>query len=296
MIRNIPVKINMHFPDIQIANAGKKALVNEILSTIYRDKKTGYAGFLRKNGARGLYNRISGWISENSVKTYKQLTINDKKKIIKVIKSTIQKCLKFLPMPQFSVFVFPRVQIFNSYSEKMGRISGYTPRSFVIHIYIASRKFNIHSLNGTIAHEFNHSFFFNCHRSKSQTIREALIFEGLAENFKEQITKKKSIVSQTLTEDESKKAFNQIYSILDINVNWEDGSDYKNIFFGGGRFKRWTGYSVGYYIVKAFRKEYSDISWEALMKIAPRIIFNKSSFVKNQMKKQKINEKRDITN
>lgn len=280
MKKDTLVKINFCFPNISTGKRGKKMIVDEIIRFISNDEKIGYAGFLKKDGVHGLRNWISRWFSENSIEIYKELTKNDKENLEKVVRSTIQECFDYLPLPLVSVFIFPWVQTFDEYSKIMGLVTGYTPYASVVHIYIVPERFSYQFLKGTIAHEFNHAVFFNYHKKNSQTIREAIIFEGLAENFEEDITMTHPpIVSRALTKEESLKALIKIQPVLDVMVNWNENGAYKNIFFGGNGYKRWTGYSVGYYIVKEFREVYPNKPWKEIMKINTKQIFALSPFV-----------------
>lgn len=278
MVEDTIVKIQICFPDFLSAQRGKDAMVDEIMNFISYNEKIGYAGFIEKDGLREL---ISRWIHEKKIKTdYKHVTTNGKENIKTVIESTVQKCNKILSIPSVSVFVFPRVHTFDMYAQKMGYITGYTPRALVIHVYMPTEGFSYQSLQGTIAHEFNHAVFFNYHKKKYQTIRDALVFEGFAENFAEDVVGIQSPVSKVLSKKQSAKSLVQMFSVIDTKVNWGNGSDYRNIFLGDAHYKRWTGYSVGYHIVKSFREVNPDRSWEEIMKMSVEDVFIMSPFIK----------------
>ena len=47
---------------------------------------------------------------------------------------------------------------------------------------------------------------------------------------------------------------------------------YREVFFGNKEYKRWTGYSIGYRLVKEFRKKYPNISWGEIIKMRQKDI------------------------
>ncbi len=276
MIKNNIVKINICFPSLSSDQGNKEAMVNEMMGLIPYNKEIGYAGLAKEKDLRNL---VSGWIHKKNIEAYKQSTQDEREDIEAVIKSVVLKCLESNPIPSLNVFVFPRVHTFNVYDKIMGYVTGYTPHSSVIHIYMSTMGYSIDSLKSTVAHEFNHAVYFNHRNSRSQTIRDAIIFEGLAENFEEYLLGTQPPVSKTLNKKEAKKALIKMTPELDTRVSWGEGSAYRNIFLGGGGYEKWTGYSVGYFIIKSFREAYSNISWEDIMKIDTENIFTKSPFV-----------------
>jgi uncharacterized protein YjaZ len=47
---------------------------------------------------------------------------------------------------------------------------------------------------------------------------------------------------------------------------------YREVFFGSKKYKRWTGYSIGYWLIKKFRIMNPNINWEEIIKIKPEHI------------------------
>ncbi len=47
---------------------------------------------------------------------------------------------------------------------------------------------------------------------------------------------------------------------------------YRQVFFGNKKYKRWTGYSVAYRLIKEFRGKNSKVSWKTVMEMEPKDI------------------------
>lgn len=265
------VKINFCFPRTVTRN--KKVFIDALIHDIKPDKKVGYAGYLKK---AYLHKHLSGYFDSKNINTHKPLLAGDKNKIEKIIQLVAQKCFKQLsPSPLF-VFVFPWLDA--KYDKAFGGVNGFASYANTIHIFISSTKFSYQSLKETVAHEFNHAVFFYYRQSSLElTLLETFIFEGLAENFREEtVGGKSSPWSQAL----SKKQCDLALLSLKHLVHSRKHSLYQNVFFGGRKYKKWTGFSIGYRIVKSFRKTYPDKSWEEIMKMEPKTIFAMSSFTK----------------
>ena len=69
-----------------------------------------------------------------------------------------------------------------------------------------------------------------------------------------------------LNEDE---AFDVLKSSQDI-LGSRDQKVIKEFLFGNDKYERWTGYSVGYWLVKEFMKNNPNLSWDQIMKAEPR--------------------------
>jgi len=265
------VKINFCFS--QNITKNKKAFVGALIHSIQPNKKVGYAGYLKK---AHLYRHLSSYFNSKNINMHKPLLADSKNKIEKIIKSAVQKCFEQLSPSSLFIFVFPW---FNAkYDKAFGGVNGFAPYANTIHIFISPAKFSTQSLKETVVHEFNHAVFFYHHQSASKlTLLETLIFEGLAENFREEVIGgKPSPWSQAL----SKKQCELALLSLKHSMYSRKHSLYRNVFFGGKKYKRWTGYSIGYRIVKSFRKTCPSKSWEEIMKMESKAIFAMSSFIK----------------
>lgn len=264
------VDIQFCFP--RFFGESKKAFVDALIRNIQSNKKIGYAGYSYKKYLR---EAISYRFNDDNIKDYKLLPTINKNKLIEVVQSVVHKCDKELPLltPPLFVFVFPWFPQKNTAG--LQGVTGFTPYSNTIHLFISPNKFSIRSLMETIAHEFNHAIFFHNHPFE-QTLIDTIIFEGLAGNFEEEIINRgHSAPSIALTIKESKRVLHSLEPLL----NSKDYNLYRDVFFGNKKYKKWTGYSIGYWIVKSFRKKYPTLSWKKIMEMSNKKILDKSTFI-----------------
>ena len=256
----------------------EKSLRGDILATIAQNvkwsKKIGFAGFLKKVELKGyLSGKFSGDLSG-----YKKMDTQTESKIKQVVFSTIKKCSQLLPTSVEPFFVFLLPWFGSKYDKMFKGVTGFTPYIGVLHIFLTPQKFSLNSVKETVAHEMNHAIFFHYHKSmiSSQTLLQTMIFEGLAENFREEsVGGKTAAWSSALNVQQCKKYLTD----LSPSLSSRDYSLYRRVFFGDKKNKRWAGYSIGYRIVKAFRRKYPDLTWEQIMEMKPEKIFKMSSFM-----------------
>jgi len=177
------IKIFDFFSKLKTGEATSKGeLLQSILSEIKDDPLVGYAGFATK---KDLHRYLEFAIFD---KPTKNISYVGSKIDIDLINKTISKCKKYLPLRNFYLFIFPT---FNKFVfEKMGGITGYTPWEGVVFIFIhpaLSIKNIKRGIPQTLSHEYCHAVHLKYF--DSQTLFDALVFEGLAEHFRAHITK-----------------------------------------------------------------------------------------------------------
>ena len=182
-------------------------------------------------------------------------------KIILEFEDKINKVLKF-KKPGCRYFVFPWCPT-EIESKKFKGVCANAPYYRTVHLYIDVKKFTKKGLEETLAHELNHIKFFENYKDLNFTIQDYLIAEGLAECFREDfVGGKVAPWSNALNKIEIQKSLQKIQTV----ILSRDREIYGEIFFGGKQFKIWTGYSVGYFLVKEFLKKNQNISWDKMMK------------------------------
>lgn len=132
-------------------------------------------------------------------------------------------------------------------------------------VFIDLNQFTKKSLKNTVAHELNHTIYYYRHYKdlNNFSLLDEILFEGLAENFKEQyFDSGMTPWAGSLTKDE---AFNVLYKGKGF-LNSQEKDVINDFLFGNEVWKKWTGYSTGYWLVKDFIEKSSDISWNKLMK------------------------------
>lgn len=265
------IKIYFCYPDIASTNADEVA--DNIAKKIKSNNQIGFAGFEKKESLKkSITGKFSGGWS------YKKTFNLDKGKIEKIALQSIKKCFRKLALRSSNIFVFIFPWTGEKYNKALGGVTGFTPFKNTLHIFISPEKFSIQALKETITHEYNHALFFDFHQSEFfGTLRDTLIFEGIAEVFTKEIIKNTKLpITHALNDLQSKKTFNVIKNELDS----EDYSAYEKIFLGKGEYKPWAGYAIGYRIANAFRIANLNLSWPEIMQMRPIDIFLKSPFVK----------------
>lgn len=223
--------------------------------------KVGYAGFKSK---KGLQKHLE-WQIFDKAKTLPQNLkplLLDKETVNRVIADTLRKCHGSVHSQPMYVFVFPTSSKF--VKEKMTGVTGFSPWKNTILIFIHPKCRSTRALRDTVTHEFAHAVTQNHH--KWERLIDYLIFEGIAENFREEtVGGKPAPWSTALTKEESKKTFRKLRSSL----NAKSTSIYRKVFFGNKNYPLWAGYATGYHIVKEFRRKNPTIGWHHIFRLEP---------------------------
>jgi len=231
--------------------------------------KYGYAGFTEKKYLKEfLVNQI--FDRKDDFRMVKKREI-DQRQILQIIEKTIQKCKSSIPSKITEIYVFPSYSSF--VKNKMNGSSGYSPWKNCMLIFVDStyKKWK-EFFPSTIAHEYLHAITHHYH--KWETLLDSLIFEGLAESFVEHIEKRNSPWMDLFGLEQSQKYFEKLKNNLDS----KDKQIYRSVFFGNKKYPQWTGYSLGYNIIKSFLNNCKNVKWEQLVKLKPYDILSKSNF------------------
>jgi len=164
------------------SDSSNKAGLISCLSGEIEDSDNGYAGF---NTKENLNNYLQEVVFDKADDNNHQYTFTlDGVRIIKTVTKAIRKCSDVLPGRISSIFVFPTFSQF--VREKMSGTTGYTSWSDTILIFVNPASLQCDkALGETVGHEFNHAVFLR--DKKCTTLLDSIIFEGLAEHFREQI-------------------------------------------------------------------------------------------------------------
>ena len=134
--------------------------------------------------------------------------------------------------------------------DAMGGVSGYTSNDHSLSVSINPATPGWKDfLAPTIAHEFSHVVRFQKVSGKeNSTILGSLAFEGLAQCFEEAVTGNLRPWSKVLDKEQAMETWIKIREILNANSR-----DFYNRLFikkDDPEFRHWSGYSLGYIIVK----------------------------------------------
>lgn len=229
------------------------------------------AGFkTKKKLNKFLENEI--FVREKEIKIIKY-KVNEKE-VTKIIKNSTRLCQKENKTKSIKFFVFPSFHPF--IKNKMRGVSGFTPWKNTILLFINPTKGWKSALAETVAHEFNHLVMLKYH--KWETLLDSLIFEGLAEHFREKVIGgKKAPWSLALNKESAKKIFSKIKKFL----NSKNTKLYYSLFFGNKEYPIWAGYSLGYQIIKSFLENNPNLGWPKIIRLSPKQILENSNFIKN---------------
>ncbi|OGC47601.1 hypothetical protein A2886_02330 [candidate division WWE3 bacterium RIFCSPHIGHO2_01_FULL_42_13] len=262
---------------IQLIQEVERVNGNLIFEKI-KPTKNGYAGYRE---GKYLPESLHGFIFSSLENKGVDLSIGVGD-VLGIIKKTLNAVVETLPTKNnLEIYIFPTLSGF--VKEKMFGVNGYTPYANVIHLYVHPDSTKLKDFNknlaNTLAHEYNHAIrFLYFPNSDSEKLIDNLVFEGLAENFREYVLGgKQAPWAQALSKDVARKVFDSFGGLL-LSDNYTY-DDYNKIFFGNDEYAVWTGYSVGYHLVKDFIKNRgSERNWSKIIQMPAKEILEKSGW------------------
>ena len=263
----------VHLPCMNYkSGSSNKASLISCLSEEIEDSDSGYAGF---NTKENLNDYLQGVVFDKADDNNHQYIFTlDEVGIIKTITEAIKKCSDVLPGGITSIFVFPTFSQF--VKEEMSGTTGYTPWPDTILIFINPANLRCDkALSETVGHEFNHTVFLR--NKKCATLSESIIFEGLAEHFREQVIGGDQALWTKIFELNQARVIFSEMKLANL-LQSTDPKIRRGVFFGNEKYIRWTGYVIGYYIVKSFLENNPSLGWKEIMTKQPKEIISGSSF------------------
>ena len=261
--------IEFYFPkSIENINS-KDELADAIVSMVRERGSMEYVGYLDEKSLR---QGITKHLGDANIADYKNLDKSEKEVIEKTIKETVLRCNKVLPVPT-KIFIFVLPYLPTKKDRVFRGVMGLACYSCVFHIFVSPDEWTSAALIDTVAHELNHTIYYYYHYNDfgNYTLLDEMILEGFAENFKEHTIHTPPSAWATAMDKES--AYSALQSMSDILFSKDPGV-IQGVLFGCDRYKRWTGYSVGYWIIKNFIEKNKHLSWKEMMKIDSQSILN----------------------
>lgn len=216
----------------------------------------------RKMPKRIFYSRKILYNAVMSIKTHILSASKDIRPYSDELKSiaeaSIASVLKLLPIKDVDVVLYdnPKATI-----DEIGGIGGFSPNANLIFISLNPRhpdfkKAVKEELAFTLAHELHHTIRWQ-KQVEGDTLLEAMIFEGLADCFAMEVTRrsKPSPWSYALT-PEQKKIF-----LIKASEEWKQPTYDNNLWFFGSKpeiIPRWTGYTLGYDLVATYLHKHPE--------------------------------------
>ncbi len=257
-------QIEFYFPSGEFKD--KKEIADSIVSLIKENESVGYSGYADVDSLKqGLLDHIG----DGSVEQYKEISEGQKMEIEKIISETIEKCNEKLPVPTKN-FIFVHPYLTTKDDKVFDGVMGVAVYSCVFHLFVNLDQYSKKSIENTVAHELNHTIYYYHHYDdfNNYTLLDEVLLEGLAENFREEyFDPEVSKWAGALTKDQ---AFDVLKESKDI-LESRDQKVIKEFLFGNDKYQRWTGYSVGYWLVKNYIERNPELSWDEIMKRDSRV-------------------------
>ncbi len=253
-------QIEFYFPKGEFKN--KTEIVDTIISTMKERGSIKYSGYMNEMFLR---QSLIDHVGNGNIKQYEGISENQKLYIEKTISDTIDRCNKKLSVPTKN-FIFVHPYFTTKKDEVFEGVMAIAVYSCVFHLFVNLHEYSKESLENTVVHELNHTIYYYYHYDNfnNYTLLDEILLEGLAENFREQYFDPKITKwAGALTKDEAFKILKKI----DKNIlESKDRKVIKEFLFGNNKYKKWNGYSVGYWLVKEFINRNKSLSWDELMK------------------------------
>jgi len=256
-------QIEFYFPEGEFKN--KNEMVDSIVSLMKEKGSVNYSGYIDIDS---LKQGLLVHVGNGGIDQYKEISDEQKQKIEKTISETIEKCNDELSVPTKN-FIFVHPYLTTEDDKVFDGVMAVAVYSCVFHLFINLDEYSKKSIENTVAHELNHTIYYYHHYDdfNNYTLLDGILLEGLAENFREQyFDSEVSKWAGALTKD---AAFDVLKESKDI-LESRDQKIIKEFLFGNDRYQRWTGYSVGYWLVKEFINRNKNLSWGELMKTSPK--------------------------
>lgn len=133
-------------------------------------------------------------------------------------------------------------------------VGGYTYASNFIVCALDLKSMSIPRFKEMLAHELGHAARWGKNDEWMNTLFDGMISEGIATYFGTEFAKnnsEKQFFTRAMLErsdEENERILNELRGNLD-----DKNYDYQTIFFtGNDKLPRWSGYSLGYYLVKKY--------------------------------------------
>lgn len=252
-------QVEFYFPEGDFST--KEDLVNSTISIMKERESINYSGF---SDEELLKESLLDHIGNGDINTYQTISNEQKNEIGKVITETIEKCNEKLPVPTKN-FVFVHPFLTTKGSSVFDGVMAVAVYSCVFHVFVYLSTFSKKILENTVAHELNHTIYYYHHYDdfNNYTLLDEILLEGLAENFREQFFD--SDITPWAGSLNQAEAFDVLEKTKELLVS-RDKKVIKEFLFGNDVYKKWTGYSIGYWIVKEFIKNNTSLSWDEIMK------------------------------
>lgn len=256
-------QIEFYFPRGNFKD--KHQIVDSIISLMKEKKSIEYSGYanldLLKKG-------LLGHIGNGDITKYAPISKSRQDEIENIISKTFKRCNDFLPIPVKN-FIFVHPYFPTKDDQVFEGVMAVAVYRCVFHLFINLEQYTDKSLENTVAHELNHTIYFYHHFGdfNNYTLLDEILLEGLAENFRERYFDRN--VAKWAGALERNEALDIIKKMSRESLNSTEQKKIKEFLFGNEKYKKWTGYSAGYWLAREFINNNPTLSWDELMKTKP---------------------------
>jgi len=246
----------------------KQDIVEDILSQVNKDNNGKYSGYEQKDWLKEfLYWSIFGM---NQEEQFDYDYDSDKEAKLRIEVDKLGKELtEFIKNP-VSINIFPALDSFTI--NEMGGCAGFCPSKNTIVILINFISDWETSLREAIVHELAHAVS-DYYSEMNNSIGESLILDGIAEHFREAIIGgKRAPWTEAITREGAEKLMVKVKDIIEVR----DQKVWQELFFGCGKYPKWAGYSIGYYMIEDYLKDKKNVDWKTIIATDPNIILKET--------------------
>jgi len=185
----------------------------------------------------------------------------DSNKIKNLVGSVYKKYNSMFLCNFMRIFIYPWET--EHKKSDMNGVAAFSPFKNTIHLWINPKNSKWRKVvEETIFHEQSHAYLYNHNKiflnwDKNSILHNWMISEGLAENYAKSVTG--GIVWNItknkwfgFTKKECQDIFKNLGQKIKMEVTDENYREMNSIMFGGGNYKRLTGYAIGYWIVSDY--------------------------------------------
>ena len=243
---------------------GTRDFSREVLKKIKPDIN-GYAGYKYKEGIKGYLNELNDSALKSKGIKFPEIYGLDKKCRL-IAQKAVKKVERFVTEKRLFIYVFP--QINKWVIGNMNGLGGRTVWKNTICLEIFPKKGWEKEFVNTMIHELTHvatGYYFG----GKYSFGECFVHEGLAENFREFVLGGKEPWTKAMSETKAMSTFFELKREIRKKPSMRK---YSEIFFGTGKYPNWTGYTIGYYLVKSYLKsKYKNrkIDWKEVFETKP---------------------------
>lgn len=245
----------------------KEEFVELLLEKIPYNKDVGYAGYSSKPALKTFL--IKSIFGQEQEKTWRNIRSED---IKGTIEQALNLCESVLTDERIMIFVFPTVDSF--VIEKMKGVSGFAPWKNMILLNMYPTTGWKEALKAAVGHELAHALALNS--NNRTTIQDDLVFEGIAEHFREHfIGGGNAEWVMSIPKEQARLILKEIKP----DLARQNERLYRELFFGTGKYPLWSGYAIGYYIVESYLVGLKKKEWKDVLKTSPSKVLEDNPFL-----------------